>query len=62
MPTRAEKFSGLSVAIVTPFRDGRIDYARLREQVDYKELLRTFPYGPPERELSLVKKARRSAR
>jgi 4-hydroxy-tetrahydrodipicolinate synthase len=36
MPTRAEKFSGLSVAIVTPFRDGRIDYARLREQVDFQ--------------------------
>jgi len=34
MRTRAEKFSGLSIAIVTPFRDGAIDYARLREQVD----------------------------
>jgi len=36
MPTRAEKFAGLSVAIVTPFRDGRIDYARLREQVEFQ--------------------------
>jgi 4-hydroxy-tetrahydrodipicolinate synthase len=36
MPTRAEKFSGLSVAIVTPFRAGKIDYARLREQVDFQ--------------------------
>ena len=36
MPTRAEQFAGLSVAIVTPFRDGRIDYARLREQVDFQ--------------------------
>jgi 4-hydroxy-tetrahydrodipicolinate synthase len=36
MSTRAEKFAGLSVAIVTPFRDGRIDSARLREQVDFQ--------------------------
>ncbi|MEI7781517.1 MAG: 4-hydroxy-tetrahydrodipicolinate synthase [Planctomycetota bacterium] len=36
MPTRAEKFAGLSVAIVTPFRDGSIDYARLREQVEFQ--------------------------
>ncbi len=33
-PTRAEKFAGLSVAIVTPFRDGVIDFPRLREQID----------------------------
>ena len=36
MPTRAEKFAGLSVAIVTPFRDGRLDSARLREQIDFQ--------------------------
>ena len=36
MPTRAEKFAGLSVAIVTPFRDGRIDVARLQEQIDFQ--------------------------
>jgi 4-hydroxy-tetrahydrodipicolinate synthase len=36
MPTRAEKFAGLSVAIVTPFRDGKVDSARLREQVDFQ--------------------------
>ena len=36
MPTRAEKFAGLSVAIVTPFRNGQVDYARLREQVDFQ--------------------------
>jgi 4-hydroxy-tetrahydrodipicolinate synthase len=35
-PTRAERFAGLSVAIVTPFRDGRIDFARLREQIDFQ--------------------------
>jgi 4-hydroxy-tetrahydrodipicolinate synthase len=36
MPTRAEKFAGLSVAIVTPFRDGRVDSARLRDQVAFQ--------------------------
>ena len=36
MPTRAEKFAGLSVAIVTPFRDGKIDVARLAEQIDFQ--------------------------
>ena len=36
MRTRAEKFAGLSVAIVTPFRDGQVDYDRLREQIDFQ--------------------------
>ena len=36
MPTRAERFAGLSVAIVTPFRDGTIDAARLREQIEFQ--------------------------
>ncbi|MFM8708574.1 MAG: 4-hydroxy-tetrahydrodipicolinate synthase, partial [Planctomycetia bacterium] len=36
MSTRAEKFAGLSVAIVTPFRDGTIDIKRLHEQVDFQ--------------------------
>ena len=36
MPTRAEKFAGLSVAIVTPFRDGAIDTKRLCEQIDFQ--------------------------
>jgi len=36
MPTRAERFAGLSVAIVTPFRDGTIDSARLREQIEFQ--------------------------
>ncbi len=35
-PTRAERFSGLSVAIVTPFRDGRVDEKRLAEQVGFQ--------------------------
>ncbi|MBM4021447.1 MAG: 4-hydroxy-tetrahydrodipicolinate synthase [Planctomycetes bacterium] len=36
MSTRAERFAGLSVAIVTPFRDGAIDTARLREQIAFQ--------------------------
>jgi len=36
MSTRAEKFAGLSVAIVTPFRDGAIDSKRLHEQIDFQ--------------------------
>ena len=36
MSTRAEKFAGLSVAIVTPFRDGAIDTKRLHEQIDFQ--------------------------
>jgi 4-hydroxy-tetrahydrodipicolinate synthase len=35
-PTRAEQFAGLSVAIVTPFKDGIIDSARLKEQIDFQ--------------------------
>lgn len=34
--TRAERFAGLSVAIVTPFRDGAVDVARLREQIEFQ--------------------------
>jgi len=36
MTTRAERFAGLSVAIVTPFRDGKVDSQRLREQIDFQ--------------------------
>jgi 4-hydroxy-tetrahydrodipicolinate synthase len=36
MPTRAEAFSGLSVAMITPFRDGEVDYAAIRQQVDFQ--------------------------
>jgi 4-hydroxy-tetrahydrodipicolinate synthase len=36
MPTRAERFAGLSVAIVTPFRDGKVDLPRLREQIEFQ--------------------------
>jgi 4-hydroxy-tetrahydrodipicolinate synthase len=36
MSTRAEQFAGLSVAIVTPFKDGAIDSARLKDQIDFQ--------------------------
>jgi 4-hydroxy-tetrahydrodipicolinate synthase len=36
MATRAEKFAGLSVALITPFRDGQVDYQALRAQVEFQ--------------------------
>lgn len=35
-PTRAERFAGLSVALVTPFRDGILDTVRLAEQINFQ--------------------------
>jgi len=36
MNTKGEAFAGLSVAITTPFRDGRIDFELLGEQIDFQ--------------------------
>ncbi len=36
MPTRAESFAGLSVALITPFRDGQVDVAALKEQIEFQ--------------------------
>jgi 4-hydroxy-tetrahydrodipicolinate synthase len=36
MSTRSEDFSGLTVAIVTPFRDGQIDIDALQRQVEFQ--------------------------
>jgi 4-hydroxy-tetrahydrodipicolinate synthase len=36
MARKGSAFAGLSVAIVTPFRDGAVDYAKLREQVEFQ--------------------------
>ena len=36
MATRAEAFAGLSVAIVTPFKDGEVDYAALKKQIEFQ--------------------------
>ena len=33
---KGSEFAGLSVAIITPFCDGAVDYARLREQVEFQ--------------------------
>ena len=36
MTTRGEAFAGLSVAITTPFKGGQVDYALLRQQVEFQ--------------------------
>ena len=36
MSRRGSAFAGLSVAIVTPFKDGEVDYALLRDQVNFQ--------------------------
>ncbi len=36
MPTRAEAFAGVSTALVTPFRNGEVDFETLRQQVEFK--------------------------
>lgn len=33
---KGSAFAGLSVAIITPFRDGQVDYARLAEQIEFQ--------------------------
>ena len=33
---RGSDFAGLSVAIVTPFRDGEVDYDRLKQQIEFQ--------------------------
>jgi 4-hydroxy-tetrahydrodipicolinate synthase len=36
MSRKGSDFAGVSVAIVTPFRDGKIDFSRLQEQVQFQ--------------------------
>jgi 4-hydroxy-tetrahydrodipicolinate synthase len=36
MPRKGSAFAGLSVAIVTPFRDGQVDVKLLRDQVEFQ--------------------------
>lgn len=36
MPRKGSAFSGLSVAIVTPFKNGEVDVPKLREQIDFQ--------------------------
>ena len=33
---KGSAFAGLSVAVVTPFRDGEVDYEALRRQIDFQ--------------------------
>ncbi|WP_146601420.1 4-hydroxy-tetrahydrodipicolinate synthase [Novipirellula aureliae] len=35
-PRKGSAFGGLSVAIITPFADGEVDYVRLREQLEFQ--------------------------
>lgn len=36
MGTRSEDFSGLSVAMITPFKNGSVDYNTLQDQVEFQ--------------------------
>jgi 4-hydroxy-tetrahydrodipicolinate synthase len=36
MATRSEQFAGLSVAMITPFRDGQVDLEALKQHVEYQ--------------------------
>jgi 4-hydroxy-tetrahydrodipicolinate synthase len=36
MSTKGEAFAGLSVALVTPFKNGEVDYETFREQIDFQ--------------------------
>src|ERR1043166_2104515 len=35
MPTKGEQFAGLTVALITPFKNGEVDYAGLGNLVDW---------------------------
>ncbi len=36
MATKGERFAGLSVALITPFKEGQVDYDALRDQVEFQ--------------------------
>ena len=36
MGAKGQAFAGVSVAIVTPFKDDAVDYERLKEQVEFQ--------------------------
>ncbi len=36
MTTRSEDFAGLSVAMITPFKNGQVDYDTLQQQVEFQ--------------------------
>jgi len=57
MSTRAEQFAGLSVAMVTPFRDGAVDFDALDalEQVDPRRTWAQIQVGDDRVRLELLK-------
>ena len=46
MKTRADEFSGLTVAMITPFKDGKIDFDVLQEQVEFQVAAGTTAISP----------------
>ena len=36
MKTKGEAFAGLSVAMITPFKNGAVDYKIFREQIEFQ--------------------------
>ena len=46
MKTRADDFSGLTVAMITPFKEGKIDFDALQEQVEFQVAAGTTAVSP----------------
>lgn len=46
MATRSEDFAGLSVAMITPFKNGKVDYDTLQEQVEFQAAAGTTAVVP----------------
>ncbi|MDR0336869.1 MAG: 4-hydroxy-tetrahydrodipicolinate synthase [Planctomycetaceae bacterium] len=46
MKTRFESFAGLSVAIITPFKNGQVDYQTLQDQVEFQVVSGTTAVVP----------------
>jgi 4-hydroxy-tetrahydrodipicolinate synthase len=46
MPSRGEMFAGCTVALVTPFRDGAVDYEELKRSIDW-QIARGIPVLSP---------------
>ena len=42
MSRKGSDFAGLAVAIVTPFKDGKLDMDRLKEQVEFLLIRRSY--------------------
>ena len=46
MKTRADEFSGLTVAMITPFRNGKVDFDALQEQIEFQIASGTTAISP----------------